>query len=132
MIEKKDNILFIANLQVFATPYASLYLDTERNVLCIFVRTTSPQSSEVNYAVADVTSAMVSKYLNKKLGLDDMLSSFNGLCANIRNNVIYFEHKHCLKQDNLIKKARLFNPEYCEDATKLKFFLTRFDNKLIN
>jgi len=132
MTERKENILFVANLQVFATPYASLYIDKDHNSLYMFIRISSPLATDVQYAVADVTSSLVSKYMKRQIGLDKLLSGIDCKSAYIRNNEVYFEYGQCFIPDETFKKAAYFNPEYCEDSTKLKFFLKRFDKQLIN
>lgn len=132
MTERKKNILFVANLQVYATPYASLYIDKEHNSLYMFVRVSSPLADNVQYAVTDVTSSLVYRYMKRQIGLDTLLSGDGCRRAYIRNNEVYFESGQCFTPDETLKKAAYFNPEYCEDSTKLKFFLKRFDKQLIN
>ena len=132
MTERKENILFVANLQVFATPYASLYIDTDRHSLYMFVRISNPLADNVQYAVADVTSSLVSRYMKGQIGLDKLLSGVDCKCAYISNNEVFFESEQYFPPDETFKRAAYFNPEYCADSTKLKFFLKRFDKQLIN
>lgn len=127
-----SNIFFVANLQVYALPFAALYLDKEHGKLCLFVRISSPDTKAVQYIATDVTSSQVNKYMTRRLGLKTIFRKKVCYLANINDTHVELEEASAFKPTKEMQLSNMFDPDFCYDSLKVKTFLRRFDNNQYN
>lgn len=126
---RTNNIQFIGNLQVYSSPYASLYLDRDDNKLCVFVRVTKPRDKDVVFAVTTVSKSVLNGYLQKSLGLRSMFGTSEYKLAKVSNGVVTF--LPTVSEEpvvNRFAKNDLFDSEYCFDEPELRCFIHSYEN----
>jgi hypothetical protein len=123
-----SDIFFVANLQVYASPFTALYLDKGRGVLCLFVRISAPDTESPKYIATEVTSNQVSRYMKRRLGLRTIFKKHSCYLANINGKGVELQETPSFKLTQEMKLSNMFDPEYCYDSLKLKMFLRRYDN----
>lgn len=125
---RTNNIQFIGNLQVYSSPYASLYFDRDENQLCVFVRVTKPKDKEKIYAVTTVSKSVLNDYLQKSVGLRSMFGTSKCKFAKVDNGVVEFlpggQQESVV---NRIAKKDLFDSEFCMDEPELRCFIHSFE-----
>lgn len=127
-VTTNSNIYFVANLQVYARPFASLYLDKERGVLCLFVRISSPDVPTSLYFATEVTTRQIDRYMKRRLGLKTIFRNNACYLAKVNDMNVELEVASSFKPTREMKLSNMFDPEYCYDSMKLKAFLRRFEN----
>lgn len=126
---RTNNIQFIGNLQVYSSPYASLYLDRDDNKLCVFVRVTKPRDKDVVFAVTTVSKSVLNAYLQKSLGLRSMFGTNECKLAKVSNGVVTFLPTVSKEPVvNRFAKKDLFDSEYCFDEPELRCFIHSYEN----
>lgn len=126
---RTNNMQFIGNLQVYSSPYASLYLDRDGNRLCVFVRITKPRDKDAVFAVTTVSKSVLNEYLQKSLGLRSMFGASEHRFAKVSNGVVTF--LPIVSEEpvvNRFAKKDLFDSEYCFDEPELRCFIHSFEN----
>lgn len=126
---RTNNIQFIGNLQVYSSPYASLYLNRDDNQLCVFVRLTKPKDKDVVFAVTKVSKQNLTGYMQKSLGLKALFGSNGYELARVDNGQVVFlpQNEGGAVTDRFMKKD-LFDSEYCYDEPELRCFIHSFEN----
>lgn len=127
MTTNKD-MLFVANLQIYAQPYSVLYMDREHGKLCLFVRITSPTEGTPRYVATEVTSSQIERYMQRRLGLKSIFSKHECYLASINGTEVSLELEKSFVPTKEMKHSNMFDPEYCMEGLKLKMFLRRFNN----
>lgn len=126
---RTNNIEFIGNLQVYSSPYASLYLNREDNQLCVFVRLTKPKDKEIIFAVTTVSKSVLNEYLQKSLGLKSIFSTNEYRLARVDKGVVTFlpavPDEPIL---NRFAKKDLFDSDFCTNEPELRCFIHSFKN----
>lgn len=124
-----NNIMFVGNLQVFSSPYASLYLDRDDNKLCVFVRVSPAGDTQVIYAIKTVTKAQLGKYMHKRIGLRSLFVNGDYMLGQVGadNNLMIISVPDFDALSRFNKNDR-FKPEYCEDEPVLRCFLNSYNN----
>lgn len=118
------NLSFVGNLQVYSSPYASLYVDNEAKSLCVFVRVSTIKDPMPTYAVAVVSKVAVGDYLAGKLGLKSMFDDGKYKLARIsEDNSIRFIPLRGRSILDKIHTDDLFDSEFCYDESELLCFL---------
>lgn len=118
------NLSFVGNLQVYSSPYASLYVDKEAKSLCVFVRVSTVKEPLTTYAVATVSKFAIGEYLEGKLGLKSMFYDGNYKLARIsKDNSIRFISSRGKSILDKIQSDDLFDSEFCFDEPELLCFL---------
>ena len=125
-----DNILFVGTLQVYAKPFASLYMDKAVNVLLLFVRLDDSDFPGSHYVVTEVKPADVERYMDRKIWLKTLMNSNIHSFATIRDNVIHIVHNPPSIADDInAARFRMFDARFCDDRIGLKCFLSSFENQ---
>lgn len=131
-MRQKNNILFVANLQVYATPYASLYVDMNRKTMLMFVRVSKPSDSEIDYIAADITPQQLEGYMEQRIGLKDIYKPTSYKLARINGGKVYIEKpKTAFQPTREFVASNVFDPEYFHDDLEVLSFMDRMsENKV--
>ena len=119
----KSSYKLVGNLQVYNHPYASLYLDTELNSLCLFVRNFVENDSNFHFWVTKVSSKDVNLYMNQQETLTGLLQKDKVFNAEIIGKDIYVESKCTHPRQFNLEKTNYFDPEFCFEDFRLRYFL---------
>lgn len=123
-----SNIFFVANLQVYARPFTSLYFDKERGVLCLFVRISGPDITTPQFFATEVTTRQIDRYMKRRLGLKTIFRNNSCYLAKVNDMNVELEVASSYKPTREMQLSNMFDPEFCYDSMKLKAFLRRFEN----
>lgn len=126
-----NNIKFIGNLQVFSSPYASLYLNKEANELFVLVRVSKPKDKEKLFVATVVNKRIVSQYMQRTLGLEDFFSGDNYQLVRVDGDA--FSYASAIDRESVIGsigKKNMFDAEFCDDEPELRCFIKTFENTL--
>lgn len=124
MMRTNANLSFVGNLQVYSSPYASLYVDKDAKSLCVFVRVSQIKDPIPTYAVATVSKVTIGGYLEGRLGLKSMFFDGKYRLARISedNRISYIPSKGVSILDKF-HSDDLFDSEFCQDEPALHCFL---------
>lgn len=118
------NLSFVGNLQVYSSPYASLYVDKNAKSLCVFVRVSAAKERIKTYAVTTVSKVTIDDYLEGKIGLKAMFCKGDYRLARIsEDNSVHFVPS---RGESVIDKFHaddFFDSEFCDDEPELLCFL---------
>jgi hypothetical protein len=132
-MDLREHILFVANLQVYSVPYATLYVDMKRKTLVLFVRVSAPNQQEMTYITTDITKQQLEEYLDKKIGLLDLYTSSSYQLVKIhgtRMDVVTKPHQtfHLTAE---FTASNIFDPEYFYDKLRVISFIKKMNNNQV-
>lgn len=118
------NLSFVGNLQVYSSPYASLYVDRDAKSLYVVVRVSQIKDASPIYAVATVSKKTIGCYLEGKIGLKSMFFEGQYELARITdgNHICYIPSNGISILDKFYADD-LFDSEFCNDEPALICFL---------
>lgn len=124
----KSRFLLVGDLQVYAHPYASLYVNEATNSLYIFIRVTNSNNA-VKGIIAPVTVSAVKAYIDKKTDLRHILQTSKSRLCDIQNNTGYLlwsvPYKNPSKQ--IKENDNLFDDNFCYEQYELSYFLNKYE-----
>ena len=126
-----NNIMFVANLQVYSTPFAALYVDTAQRVLYLFMRVSSYTEQNPDYAVVDVSSQDIDSYMKKRKTLSAIYHNPSVRRATIINDNVNVYDDYVFIPPVEMKRSNRFDPEFCYDTLKIKAFLRKFNSNQV-
>lgn len=127
-INNRKRYLLVADLQNFATPYASLYTTDDEKSLYVFVRTSDYKESGVEGIMAQVTVAIVQSYISGKRGLKELIQAGKPRLCDINPSYgtlnwsvpcKYIDHKMASHPD-------YFDEDFCIEQGRLSYFLKQY------
>lgn len=121
-MKRKDDIEFVGGLQLYATPYSSLYYWVSKNLYFISVRLDELKPHQKCYAITDVTINQLSDYLNGKIGLSSILSKAY-LSPSPRLDITEIEKKEKSDIGKSLMTEEIFDPDFCVDMSNILWFL---------
>lgn len=131
-MKPQNDILLVANLQVYATPYASLYVDMKRKTMLMFVRVSKPNDPETDYIVTDITQQQLEGYLHRKVGLKELYNPSSYQIARIEGGHVCIEPSHEeLRPTREFEASNVFDPEYFYDDLRVLSFMKKMNENKI-
>lgn len=128
----RSDILFVANLQVYATPYASLYVDMKRKTMLMLVRISKPTDSETDYIATDITQQQLEGYLHRQVGLKDLYDRSSYKIARIEGGHVSIEPSNKeLQPTREFEASNVFDPEYFYDDLRVLSFMKKMNENKI-
>lgn len=124
--------MFVANLQVYATPYASLYVDMSRKTMLMLVRISLPSDAETDYIAADITPQQLEGYMEQRIGLSDIYKPSSYKLARITGGDVYIEKpQEVFKPTREFVASNVFDPEYFHDDLEVLSFIEKMNENKI-
>lgn len=121
----KKRYLLVADLQSFATPYASLYTTDDKKSLYVFVRTSSYKESRVEGIMSQVTATVVQSYLSGKRGLKDLIQTGKPRLCDMNPTIgtLYWSVPYKYIDHKISPKLDFFDDDFCMERGRLSYFL---------
>lgn len=131
-MKPQNNILFVADLQVYATPYASLYVDMKRKTLLMFVRISNPNDHEIDYVATDITAQQLEGYMEQKIGLKDIYNPTSYRLVRVNSGNIYMARpKKAFEPTREFVASDVFDPEYFYDDLRVMSFVKKMNENKV-
>ena len=128
MIDTKANTLFwVGSLQDPGIPYAELYLDRATNSLYLLVRVSKTNDSEIRYAAIEVTSNMVSDYMENRKPIADVFSNRPFRYATVSDKSVWFDDVEHTSSPSTFQFNTVFNPQLSVNRVKMKMLVNRMN-----
>ena len=124
----KPRFLLVGDLQVYARPFASLYVNEATNSLYMFICVTTSNNA-VKGIITPVTVNAVKAYIDKKTDLRHILQASKSRLCDIQNNTGHMLWSVPYKNpDKQIKENdNLFDDNFCYEQYELSYFLSKYE-----
>lgn len=123
-----NNMRYVGTLQDFGVPYSSLYVDTEKRLLYLLVRVSSPRDPLNEYAAVIVSPHEVEEYMNVDLGLSEIFRNKPCFVVRISNGKVTVESEETECTESIDDSMNMFDPDFCADDIWLETFIERIKN----
>lgn len=132
MIDTKAHTLFwVGSLQDPGIPYAELYLDKATNSLYLLVRVSKANEPEIRYAAIEVSSNMVSDYMENKKPIAEVFSNRPFRYATVSNESVWFDNVEHTSSPSTFQSNTVFNPHLSVSRIKMKMLVNRMNRHVL-
>lgn len=119
--------LLIGDLQVYAFPYASLYMNEATNSLYIFIRVAT-EDNAVKGIMAPVTINSIRAYMNKQMSLRYIFQNNKSRLCDIQNDTgrLLWSVPYKNSYKKITENDNLFDASFCYEQYELSYFLNQY------
>lgn len=120
-------LLLVGDLQVYASPYVSLYMNEATHSLYIFIRIAT-ENNAVKGIMTPVTINSIKAYMDKQISLRYIFRNSKSRLCDIQNEtgrlLWSVPYKNSYKQ--IAENDNLFDASFCYEQYELSYFLNQY------